>query len=60
VLACKMEHVHGEANILKDRVIFDHFTKCAVVVKKNMIRHKVVDSIGSNNHFLDNIMISNI
>jgi hypothetical protein len=56
VLACKMEHIHSKANILKDWVILDHFTKRAFVVEKNVIWHKVVDSVGLNDHFLDNVI----
>ena len=54
VLACKMENIHGEANILEDQVVLYHFAKCAVVIEENMIWHEIVDLIGSNNHFVDN------
>lgn len=52
MLTGEMEYIHHKANILEDRVTFDHFSKGAIVVKEDVVWHKIIDAIRPNDHLL--------
>lgn len=52
VLALEVEHVNCKSYVRKVRVILDNFCNLAVIVKKDMFRHRFLDPIGPFYHFL--------